>query len=75
MVIVYDLKTKELLSTEDNTLIPALPVGDTATKVNILKEEGKGFISLPYELSTDILKYKLLFNENDEFIGLQPKAE
>ncbi len=75
MVLVFDLVTKELLSTEDNTIIPALPAGDTETKVQILKEEGKGFISLPYELGTDILNYNLIFDDDDNFIGLQPKAE
>lgn len=73
MVIIYDLVTKEILSTEDNTIIPILPMGDTETKVSLLKQEGKGFISLPYELNADIVNYKLVFNDEDEFVGLQPK--
>ncbi|MED1603660.1 hypothetical protein [Alkalihalophilus marmarensis] len=74
MVIVYDLETKEIVSTEDNTLIPQIPVGDTETKVNILKEDGRGFISVPYELGSSVNDYKLIFNENDEFIGLEAKS-
>ena len=72
MVIVYDLITKEILSTEDDTIIPAFPIGDTETKVSVLKSEGKGYVSVPYELGADILDYKLVFNDKDEFIGLQP---
>ena len=72
MVIIYDLISKVILSTEDDTVIPAFPTGSTSEKVNALKEEGKGFVSLPYELGSSILDYKLLFNDENEFVGLQP---
>ena len=75
MVIIYDLETKEILSTEDNTIIPELPFGDTDEKVRMLKEEGKGFVSMPYEYGPDILNYELIFDEQDRFVGLQPKEK
>lgn len=73
MIIVYDLDTKDILSTEDNTIIPAFPIGDTAEKVSVLKSEGRGFVSVPYELGLEVLDYRLVFNDANEFVGLQPK--
>lgn len=73
MIITYDLITKEILSTEDNTIIPTFPIGNVLEKVKILKSEGKGYIGVPYELGADVLDYRLVFNDADEFVGLQPK--
>lgn len=73
MVIFYNLKTKEIIRTEDNTMIPVLPADKTFEEKKVFyKEKGEGFIALPYELGSYIYDYILKFNGND-FIGLQPK--
>lgn len=74
MVVFYDLETKEIRYTEDNQMEPMLPMGDTTTKQETLKEDGLGFISVPYEVS-NIRNYRLIFDDKDSFIALQPNSD
>lgn len=73
MVIFYDLTTKDILYTEQERITPELPKGTVEEKVNLLKEENKGFVSVPYEAGMEILDYKVCLDSNNNFIGLQPK--
>lgn len=73
MVIVYYQDTKEIHHTEDNTMYPALPQGTYEEKKRILGEQGLDFISLPYEMGVYIYHFNLCFDEQGNFIGLQPK--
>lgn len=74
MVIIYKQDTKDIVSFESNVMVPQLPF-------NIPLEEkkahynslGQGFISIPYEMGSYIFFFKLGFDENNNFIGLQPK--
>jgi hypothetical protein len=73
MVIFYDLDTKEIVRTEDNTMNPILPANMTfEEQKSFYKKNNEGFISLPYEMGAYIFDYKLCFNLNYEFVGLQP---
>lgn len=73
MVIVYDISTREILYTEQEVMAPQLPMGDTEEKKTALLAEGKSFVGLPYEMGTEVFDYLVALNENNEFIGLQPK--
>lgn len=72
MVIIYDLDTKEIVYTERDTMIPKLPVGTTEEKIQILAQDNKGFVGVPYEMDFEVFDYKVCFSEG-VFIGLQPK--
>lgn len=71
MVIFYNTETKEIIRTEDNVLIPTLPMIDD--KIKFYQDKGEGIISLPYELGYEIFKYNLVFDNEGIFLGLQPK--
>lgn len=73
MVIIYDLSTKRILSTEDHTLVPAMPFGTEKEKRAILEKEGRGYVSIKEELGAKILEHELEFDDNDNFIGLVKK--
>lgn len=73
MVIFYDLNTKEIMRTERDTILPILPIGTTEEKVEVLKEDNIGMVSVPYELDLEVFNYKVAFDENNNFIGIQPK--
>ncbi|GLC32927.1 hypothetical protein [Clostridium omnivorum] len=75
MVIIYDLTSKELVRTEDNTMAPVLPTNMTFDeKKEFYKGQGQGFIGIPYEMGKYILNFKLCFDTNNNFIGLEPKV-
>lgn len=71
MVIFYDTETKKIIRTEDNVLIPTLPIIDN--KIKFYQDKGEGIISFPYELGNEIFKYNLVFDNEGIFLGLQPK--
>lgn len=73
MVIIYDLDTKQILYTEDNVNTPVLPLGTIEEKKELLKKEGKNYISIEEELGVNVLDYKLKFDDENNFIGLQKK--
>ena len=74
MIIYYNLETKEIDRTEENTLTPILPFNNTFDeKVAFYKEQGLGFIAIPQELGSYIWNYDLKFDDGN-FIGLQPKS-
>jgi hypothetical protein len=73
MVIIYNINTKEINRTEDNTMIPALPNGTLEEKKEVFKREGLDFVSIPYEMGKYIYKFKLCFDENNVFTGIQLK--
>lgn len=74
MVIFYDLETKEMIRTEDYTMEPLLPMNTTfEEKKEFYKSQGQGFISLPYEMGMYVLNFRLCFDNNGIFTGLQPK--
>lgn len=76
MVIFYDVETKAITRTEDNTMIPSLPANMTLEEMrSCYKENNEDFISIPYELGINIYKFNLCFDENDRFIGIQAKEE
>ena len=75
MVIFYDKETKEILYTENDTMYPALPKGAYEEKIGILDKENIEFVSVPYEMGTEIFNFKVGINELGEFIGLQPKSK
>ena len=75
MIIFYDLETKEITRTEENTMEPVLPFNMTYDeKKNFYKDNNEGFISIPQELGIYIFDYDLQFDEKENFIGLKPKA-
>ena len=73
MVIIYDLDTKQILYTEDNVNTPVLPLGTIEEKKELLKKEGKNYISIEEELGVNILDYELKFDDEDNFIKLEKK--
>ena len=74
MVIFYNLATKEILRTEDNTIIPLMPFNSTfEEQKEYYKSQNESFISLPLEMGAYIFMFKLGFDTNGNFIGLQPK--
>ena len=75
MVIYYNLETKEMDRTEENTITPVLPFNKTFDeKVAFYKELGLGFIAIPQELGSYVWGYDLRFDNEGSFIGLQPKG-
>jgi hypothetical protein len=75
MVIYYRLDDKTIDRTEDNTMTPILPFNKTFDeKVAFYKEQGLGFIAIPQELGGYIWNYNLQFDDQGNFIGLQPKS-
>lgn len=74
MIIIYNLETKEIDRTEDNTMVPVLPFNQTFDeKVVFYKEQGLGFIAIPQELGKYIWGYTLNFDAEGNFVGLSPK--
>lgn len=74
MVIFYDLETKEIKRTEDNTMEPVLPMNKTFDeKKEHYRTENEGIVCLPYEMGVYIFNFKLCFDEQGNFVGLQPK--
>lgn len=74
MVVYYNLGTKQIKRTEDNTMIPILPSNmSLEQQKEYYQSINEDFICLPYELGANIFSLKLCFDENDNFIGLQPK--
>jgi hypothetical protein len=75
MVIFYDSTTKAIKRTEDNTMVPILPANKTFDeKKEFYKAQNEDFISIPYEMGSYVYDYKLCFDINNNFIGLEPKA-
>ena len=76
MVIFYDIRTREIKRTEDNTMIPTLPANKELDEMrSYYRESFEDFISIPYELGINIYKFNLCFDENNNFIGIQAKEE
>lgn len=74
MVVYYDLTTKEIKRTEDNTMMPILPANmDLEQKRNYYNSINENFICLPYEIGVSIFNFNLCFDANNNFTGLQPK--
>ncbi|MDU5109753.1 MAG: hypothetical protein E6248_04870 [Clostridium sp.] len=73
MVIFYDIETKEIKYTERDSMLPNLPGGTTEEKIDLLRKENIGFVSVAYELDLEVFNYKVAFDEKNNFIGLQPK--
>jgi len=74
LIIYFDLTTKEILRTEDNTMVPILPMNSTFEEQKSYYESiNQNFISLPYEMGIYIYNFKLAFDVNGSFTGLQPK--
>jgi len=72
MVIVYDVETKRILSTEDGVSVPALPFGSEKKKREILRLDGRDYVSVDEEYGAHIVNYELVF-DGDVFIGLRNK--
>ena len=74
MVVFYDLETKEILRTEDNTTIPLMPFNSTFDEQKeYYRNQNEDFISLPLEMGAYIFMFKLVFDADGKFTGLQPK--
>jgi len=74
MVIFYNKETKEILRTEDNTMFPIMPVNSTfEEQKEYYRSQNEDFISLPLEMGAYIFAFKLGFDANGNFTGLQPK--
>lgn len=73
MVLIFDLETNNILYTEAGKLVPELPIGTTEEKKIILAQEGKGFVGVAYEMDLEVFSYKVCFDANNNFVGLQPK--
>lgn len=73
MVIFYDLETKEIIRTEDNTMLPELPLGTLEEQKRSYAEQGVSFVSLPYEMGIHIFDYNLCFDSKEVFVGITLK--
>ena len=75
MVIFYDKTTKKIKRTEDNTQVPILPFNATfEEQKEYYRSQNEDFIGLPIEMGAYIYDYKLGFDTNDNFTGLQAKG-
>jgi len=72
MVIVYNLETKEMISFESNVMVPQLPF-NAEDKKAYYNSLGQDYVAIPYEMGAYVFYFKLGFDTNDKFIGLQPK--
>jgi len=74
MVIYYNLETKQITRTEDNTMTPILPFNATFEEQKAhYKSIGEDFIGLPYEMGSYVYSFKLGFDVDGNFVGLQSK--
>lgn len=74
MVIIYDLNTKEIIRTEDNTNEPILPFNMTLEeKEAYLKERNQSYIILNDEIGAKIYNHTLIFNNEGEFEKIEIK--
>lgn len=74
MVIYYDLTTKVIKRTEDNTTVPIMPMNSTLEEQRVYyNAQNENFISLPYEMGIYINNFVLGFDIEGNFTGLQPK--
>lgn len=74
MIIYYDVDTKTIVRTEDNTMVPLMPFNSTFEQQKAYYYGlGQDFVSLPYEMGAYIYNFDLNFNIDGFFIGLQPK--
>ena len=72
MIVYYNLTTKKILRTEDNTQIPLIPFNKNLDeKKTYYKSINEGFVTIDEELGAKILNYALNFDTNDNFIGIK----
>lgn len=74
MVIYYNKETKEIEYTERDVMTPQLIDGSTSEKILTLEENNISFVGVPYEMDLEIFDYIVCLDENNNFIGLQPKS-
>ena len=76
MVVIYDLRTKKTIRTEDNTNTPKLPFNMTREeREEYFKNNNQGYIIIEKELGANIYYYDLVFDENGVFKELVPAQE
>lgn len=74
MVIYYNKETLEVEYTERDVMTPQLIEGSTSDKIAMLDESNIAFVGVPYEMDLEIFDYRVCLDENNNFIGLQPKS-
>ena len=68
MIIFYKVDTKEIIRTEDNTMIPVLPANMTFDeKKEYYATKNENFIALPYEMGFYVFSFKLSFDVNGNY--------
>jgi len=72
MVIIFDKKTGNIVQTEDFRITSAF---DSPEWRSDLEGKGLGWIGWPYELGTDIGKYKIAINDEGEPQGIVSKTD
>lgn len=76
MVIIFKRDTKETERVEHNVMAPTIPANMTFEEQKAhYRKEGLDFIVIPQEMGHYIFDYDLRFDEEDNFIGLQPKTQ
>jgi len=74
MIIYFDIETKAIKRTEDYTNVPILPFNMTLDEQKIFyKSQGESFVDYKTEIGSNVYNYILKFDEDSNFIGLQPK--
>ena len=74
MVVIYDLTTKQVIRTEDNTNIPILPFNmKLEEKEKYLKDNNQGYLIIENEIGANIYKHNLIFDDKGDFKELKLK--
>ena len=75
MIIYFDSEGN-ILEAEHNVMTPTISESlDLQQIIQEYEDEGVRFVSLPYELNSSVVNYKVLIDDNGDFKALQPISE
>lgn len=64
---------RDIIMVEHDVITPTIPYGETQEQIKYYESNGLMFISIPQEIGGEIFNYNICVNDNNEFVGLQPK--
>lgn len=76
MVIYFNSdggNTREIVMVEHDVITPTIPKGILDEQINYYNSKGLMFVSIIQEIGGKIFDYNVCINNNNEFVGLQPK--
>lgn len=76
MVIYFDNEggnTREIKMVEHDVITPTIPRGTLDEQISHYTSKGLMFASIVQEIGGKIFEYNVCVNDDNQFVGLQPK--